>query len=284
MVKKDEKQPDLQEGIEYWTSQPASYNGVLGGFGEGSLPRIDALGSRQFLQFILPNLCSVASAVRLLTPSPPSHGKRLRALDVGAGVGRVTSDTLLPLFDDVVLVEPVEPFVREALARARASKNGTVAADAPYAPWRGIREQTKSVTIIQGTLQSLDPAHPASGECKRLGRVGYVPLETDSGFDVIWCQWCLGHLSDEELVAFFRRCHAALRNKDEGLIVVKENLCQDGDDGSARVSFDEADSSLTRSDAAWKKTFVKAGLTLIYEQLQLGFPEGLYDVKMYALR
>ena len=73
-----------------------------------------------------------------------------------------------------------------------------------------------------------------------------MPKETDSGFDVIWCQWCLGHLSDEDLVAFFRRCPAALRNKDEGLIVVKENLCQDGDDGSARVSFDEADSSLTR--------------------------------------
>ena len=29
-MKKDEKQPDLEEGIEYWTSQPASYNGVLG--------------------------------------------------------------------------------------------------------------------------------------------------------------------------------------------------------------------------------------------------------------
>ena len=40
---------------------------------------------------------------------------------------------------------------------------------------------------------------------------------------------------------------------------------------------------LDRSDAAWKKTFVKAGLTLIHEQLQRGFPEGLYDVKMSVL-
>ncbi len=163
----------------------------------------------------------------------------------------MTADTLLPLFDDVVLVEPVDTFVHQALARAHASENGTVAADAPHAPWRGIREKAKSVTIVQGTLQSLDPAHPTAGGCSKLGRVGFAPLqdeadETDSGFDVVWCQWCLGHLSDEELVAFFRRCHAALRNKDEGLIVVKENLCQDGDDGSARVSFDESDSSLTR--------------------------------------
>lgn len=30
-------QPNVEEGIEYWTTQPASYDGVLGGFGTGVL-------------------------------------------------------------------------------------------------------------------------------------------------------------------------------------------------------------------------------------------------------
>lgn len=105
------------------------------------------------------------------------------------------------------------------------------------------------MTFVQETLQAFDPAHPlAGGPTKLLGRVGHVPPEDDleSGFDVIWCQWCLGHLSDADLVAFFRRCRAALRDRDKSVIVVKENLCQDGPDGSARSSFDESDSSVTR--------------------------------------
>lgn len=29
------RDPDVQEGIKYWESQPANYDGVLGGFGTG---------------------------------------------------------------------------------------------------------------------------------------------------------------------------------------------------------------------------------------------------------
>lgn len=31
----DDREPNLDEGIEYWNNQPATYDGVLGGFGEG---------------------------------------------------------------------------------------------------------------------------------------------------------------------------------------------------------------------------------------------------------
>jgi len=41
---------------------------------------------------------------------------------------------------------------------------------------------------------------------------------------------------------------------------------------------------LTRSDKAWKVIFKQAGLKLVREQVQEGLPEGLYVVKMYALR
>jgi len=66
--------------------------------------------------------------------------------------------------------------------------------------------------------------------------------------------------------------------------VVKENVCANGEGASAQEIFEEQDSSLTRSDAAWKDIFRLAGTRLVREQVQQGLPEGLYEVKMYALR
>ncbi|KAJ7046844.1 DUF858-domain-containing protein [Mycena alexandri] len=272
--------PDVEDGLEYWETQPASLNGVLGGYGSGSLPRIDSLGSRLFLLNLLPELSTVPSALRPL--NPPT--RRTRALDVGAGIGRVTADVLLHLISDVVLLEPVDNFIQEALSRGRASATPPADLQRGQHPWRGIGEQTKSVTFLRGTLQDFDPARPH--HATMLDRVGYNPTVTDalSGFDVVWCQWCLGHLSDPDLVAFFKRSHAALREKGRSVIVVKENLCNDEPDGTACVVFDEQDSSLTRSDRAWKDVFEEAGLKLVNEQVQEGLPAGLYVVKMYALR
>jgi protein N-terminal methyltransferase len=73
----------------------------------------------------------------------------------------VTRDVLLPLFDDVVLTEPVDKFVREA----RKSAEG----------WRDIAtrrgEGGKKVWIIKEGLQKLDPARPAD-QGESLGVVG----------------------------------------------------------------------------------------------------------------
>ena len=213
------------------------------------MPRIDALGSRQFLQYTLPSLCTVPSTVRPLKPK--AFKRRIRAVDVGAGVGRVTADVLLHLVQDVVLVEPVAPFIDEAVRRGTESEQGTLVENKSVARWKGIQSKEKSVTLIQGTLQDFDPSHPLGpSSMKLLRRVGYQPPadedDIDSKFDVIWCQWCLGHLKDDDLIAFFRRCRAALRDPDESIIIVKENLCSDSDNGDPVTTFDESDSSLTR--------------------------------------
>jgi protein N-terminal methyltransferase len=228
---------------------------------------------------LMPELCTVPSALRPL--KAPPRKRRVRALDVGvlrlymhfffekkkressqkytgAGVGRVTGDTLLPLVDDVVLVEPVEPFVRAAFARGKASEapSDPSGGPGPGPAWRGVRERAKGVSVVQCTLQALDPADPlrAGSAARLLGTVGRAldEGEMESGFDVAWCQWCLGHLSDEELIDFFGRVKGALRTRDvaagesASLIVVKENCCSDGANGEPRSSFDEEDSSLTR--------------------------------------
>ncbi|KAF8910973.1 methyltransferase domain-containing protein [Gymnopilus junonius] len=275
-------QPNVQEGIEYWNTQPASLDGVLGGYGSGSLPRVDALGSRLFLLNLYPQLSTVPSAFRAL--DAPTDPPRTRALDVGAGIGRVTADVLLYLVSDVTILEPVESFVQEALSRARNSASGLLSTGA----WPGLADGSKSVTILQGTLQEFHPLVPHHAHF--LDRVGFQslsPSEIGLGFDVIWCQWCLGHLSDPELVAFLKRCYESLKKHPKALIVVKENICSDGQDGSGQEVFDEQDSSLTRpvvSDLAWKKMFKEAGLRLVREQVQEGLPEGLFVVKMCVTR
>jgi len=278
--------PDLIDGLKYWENTPATLDGVLGGFGSGTLPRIDSLGSRQFLQYLLLYLCTVPSPLRPLDPrafKDPSY--RTRALDVGAGVGRVTSDVLLHMFDDVVILEPVEKFVNEAKRLCSEGK------------WKGIHPagsksvSTKSVTFLKGPLQDFDPAYPLDGQGADFGveRIG-CSESMDEGYDVIWCQWTLGHLSDDDLVSFLKRARASLRGSptghfgDDGLIIVKENLCRDEAGNKPATEFDPDDSSVTRSNQKWLEIFKRAGLGLVRHNIQQGLPQGLLKVKMYALR
>jgi 2-polyprenyl-3-methyl-5-hydroxy-6-metoxy-1,4-benzoquinol methylase len=43
-------------------------------------------------------------------------------------------------------------------------------------------------------------------------------------YDVIWIQWVVGHLTDDDFVDFFLRCRKGL--KPGGVIVLKENTCK----------------------------------------------------------
>jgi len=96
-------------------------------------------------------------------------------------------------------------------------------------------------------------------------------------YDAIWCQWVLSHLTDRDLVAFLKRCRKGLA--PNGMIFVKENTST-----SDQAEFDPVDSSATRSDALFKKLFKKAGLRLVRQQQQTGFPPRIFPVEMYALK
>lgn len=98
-------------------------------------------------------------------------------------------------------------------------------------------------------------------------------------YGLIWNQWCLGHLTDEQLVAYLRRCKDAVTA--DGWIVVKENMSTDLE---LEDIFDETDSSVTRTDAKFTQLFQDAGLRLMKTEIQKGFPKGLYPVRLYALQ
>ncbi|XWS11485.1 hypothetical protein CRYUN_Cryun37aG0002400 [Craigia yunnanensis] len=48
----------------------------------------------------------------------------------------------------------------------------------------------------------------------------------DERYNVIWIQWCVGHLIDDDLVSFFKRAKVGL--KLGGFFVLKENIARNG--------------------------------------------------------
>ncbi|WFD31700.1 protein N-terminal methyltransferase [Malassezia sp. CBS 17886] len=304
-VKVVHPKPDVKRGVEYWESVPATVDGVLGGFGTGTLPRVDAVGSRTFLLRTLPYLSSTPPAAYNGAPREWSEkrvrergGKgvtRTRALDCGAGVGRVSEHSLLPLVDEVHLVEPVHKFLLEAKRRSPS--------------WAPLREPVDSSPFCAqkvaffhtSTLQDFPLTHPHSATDGAAPAIpptantnGGTPVADDerAAYDVVWCQWCLQHLSESDLLKFLREAQSCLRppsaSEDEdlarpgGVIVVKENVCSDNADGSEATWYDDEDYSVTRSCTVYGRLFQSAGLEVVHTETQRGFPEELFDVQMYA--
>lgn len=162
------------------------------------------------------------------------------AVDIGAGIGRVSKTMLHKHAAKIDLVEPVKPFIEQMHVELAELKD--------------------------------------KGQIGQIYEVGMQDWTPDAGkYWLIWCQWCVGHLPDAELVAFLKRCIVGLQ--PNGTIVVKENNTPtDTDD------FDETDSSVTRSDAKFRQIFEEAGLKLIASERQRGLPRELYPVRMYALK
>ncbi|KAL3478674.1 alpha-N-methyltransferase NTM1 [Aspergillus californicus] len=180
--------------------------------------------------------------VRRLVPGCTRDEKLKRAADCGAGVGRVTEGFLRFACDVVDAVEPVEKFTD--VIKERKLKDG--------------------VTGI--------------GDIYVMGIEAWVP---DKQYDLIWTQFCVGHVTDVQLVEYFNRCRDALT--ETGILVVKENMSTDR---AGKDMYDDEDSSVTRTDEKFRALFKDAGLTVVASELQLGFPKDfkLLPVRFYALR
>jgi protein N-terminal methyltransferase len=95
-------------------------------------------------------------------------------------------------------------------------------------------------------------------------------------YDVIWIQWAIGHLTDDDFVLFFAACAKGLTA--DGIVVVKENNCSLG------FLVDKDDSSVTRSDKYFRELFKRCNYELFLVEKQKGFPKELFAVRMYALK
>jgi protein N-terminal methyltransferase len=212
---------DHAAAIAYWSSLPATVDGVLGGYPQVS--RVDLQGSANFF-----------AKLRRKSKDFSSTSKLKRAADCGAGIGRITTGFLSNIAETIDVIEPVKSFTDQ------------------------VKDQAYVGTIYNVGLEQWKPEHK---------------------YDLIWNQWCVGQLTDAQLVAYLRSLPAFLT--PGGWIVVKENLATNpwGED-----VYDETDSSVTRADEKFRRLFEEAGLRLLSTELQKGMPKELYPVRVYALQ
>ncbi|KAK4524527.1 hypothetical protein GAYE_SCF04G2428 [Galdieria yellowstonensis] len=157
------------------------------------------------------------------------------ALDVGSGIGRVASKLLANLFEQVDLLEPNVDFLERAKQSLSESQLGRVFA---------------------------------------CGMQDFIP-PVDRKYDLIWIQWCIIYLTDEDLVEFLTRCQSCLH--ENGFICVKDNVSR------KHFVVDTNDASITRTNEQYENLFKKANLRLVRCQIQEKFPRELFPVYMYAL-
>lgn len=99
----------------------------------------------------------------------------------------------------------------------------------------------EEVDVVEPIARFTEPLKGTKG-VRHIYNVGLEDWKPVDGteYDLIWTQWCLGHLTDEQVVKYLEVCKTVLR-PGTGWIVIKENLSTALDD-----MFDETDSSITR--------------------------------------
>ncbi|KAE9417745.1 hypothetical protein Angca_006110, partial [Angiostrongylus cantonensis] len=219
--KSDPADPEdvYRKAEEFWSNTSKDIDGMLGGFANLHIPDIK---------------CSKAFIDKLRKKNLLVNTNRVA--DCGAGIGRVTRHLLLPIFKNVVMVEPVAELLGKSISYVADNGN---------------------VMRVKVGLQNFYP-----DMCS---------------FDMIWIQWCSGHLTDSDMVNFLSRCIDGLT--ENGVIVFKDNLS-----AQQESEFDSEDNSWTRPEKLVLQLFERAKLRVVTENVQTGFPKGMYKVKMYALK
>jgi murein tripeptide amidase MpaA/SAM-dependent methyltransferase len=206
-----------ERGKLYWEWAAPTNDGVMSGI--GPLHDADIADSRRFLgqPAIWPGL---------------EFRRAGRALDIGAGIGRVSGGLLLDLCGTVDLVDGSAGH----LDQARAS----LGAELPPAAPRG-----RVGRFIREELQS------------------FVP--DDASYDLIWIQWTTMYLTDDDLRRLLADCKRALA--PGGVLVLKDNVIDEvrGAKGlvDGRYMVDEEDASVSRTRDHLLRLVGQAGLSVV---------------------
>lgn len=143
--------PFYEDAVHYWEKVPATIDGMLGGF--GYISTTDIKGSNAFLEEIYKS------------KNPPD---KKYALDCGAGIGRITKNLLMKIYEKVDMVEQNPAFLEKSKKFLTASNESKI------------------------------------GDLYSMGLQDFTP--ENEKYDLIWCQWVMGHLKDEHFIEFLQRC------------------------------------------------------------------------------
>ena len=168
---------------------------------------------------------------------PPKSTTPSVACECGAGIGRVTKGLLLDLCDRSDLVESSERLL--------------------YASPEYIGEKASKCRFYCFGLQDWEP--------------------TAAKYTIVWIQWVLCYLTDEDIVKFLQRCKASLI--EGGVIILKENTVE-----NEMFVLDVEDASVARSLEYWLDLISQAGLQVVKQTYQDDFPDDIFPVPMLALQ
>merc|ERR1719464_35421 len=177
-----------------------------------------------------------------------------RALDLGAGVGRVTDAVLRRCCARVDLVEFVQKHLD--VARSRLPAGGKAGCTFSF----------------HGSSVQRYPIAPRT-------------------FDLIWCQWILMYLTDEDALDLLLRARAGLAG--DGVLLLKENVST----ADKATYFDDADGELwleglspeapvscVRTPVHYEDLLERAGLRTVEEWRQTDETGAVMDMMLWALK
>ena len=107
-------------------------------------------------------------------------------------------------------------------------------------------------------------------------------------YDLIWVQWCLENLEDEDLIPFLNKCKENLN--DKGKIIVKENCYYDENDEdennnlhNKEYEYSNEDFSKQRLDSFYINLFINNGFKIINHFINPNWPKTIMPLIVYVL-
>ena len=214
----------------HWASKEPVLLSVLGGFEKSHLPDVKCS-------------CELLNGLILTKQLKPGN-----ALDLAAGIGRVTEFFLCNFFKEIDLVEKDKKFIDKC--KVKFSSN----------------EKIKKIY-----MESLEN------------------FKFEKKYDLIWIQWCLENLEDEDLEPFLKKCYDNLN--EDGIIIVKENLYnvegegeeEEEEEDNYQFKYSDLDYSKQRPDAFYINLFVKNKFKIKLHFLNPNWPEDMMPLCVYVL-
>lgn len=149
----------------------------------------------------------------------------------------------------------------------------------------------KEIDLMEKNPKFVDKCKSKFSSNEKIKKIYLSPLESfkfERKYDLIFIQWCLENLEDEDLVPFLNKCYDNLENN--GLIIVKENLYNSPDSQSLsnenkekEFEYSDLDYSKQRPDIFYINLFINNKFKIRNHFLNPNWPENMMPLCVYVL-
>ena len=153
----------------------------------------------------------------------------------------------------------------------------------------------KEIDLVEKEKKFIEKCKIKFSGNNKIKNIYMSPLESfkfERKYDLIWIQWCLENLEDEDLIPFLNKCYDNLN--DEGIIIVKENLYnldeeekKDKKDkkevDKSEFTYSDLDYSKQRPDSFYINLFIKNKFKIKLHFLNPNWPEDMMPLCVYVL-